>query len=152
MTNESDNIKDKEVVDDDVSVDSSSIPGPSELLEDPSKRLFFKRAAVGGGTALLGGVASYGAGIASLKGKVSEDYPQTDEKIFKPKDQRDVVLNFVSSKALNKKHPERNEQYNRLQKKEFNWVNGIKDMYSKPWDNSKPGYTQKDRVLSKKIT
>lgn len=67
-----------------------------------------------------------------------------DEKLFKPKDQRDTILNFVSSKALNEKHPERNEQYNRLQNKEFNWLNGFKDMYSKPWDDNKPGYTQMD--------
>ena len=60
-----------------------------------------------------------------------------------------MILNFVSSKALNQKHPERNEQYNRLQNKEFDWVNGIIDMYNKPWDNSKPGYTQKDRALQK---
>ncbi len=147
MSNESDRKKDNEASGENDSVDTSSIPGPSELLEDPGRRLFFKRAAVGGGTALLGGAASYGAGIHSLKGKVSEDYPVIDESVFKPKDQRDVVLNFVSSKALNKKHPERNEQYNRLQKKEFDWVRGIRDMYSKPWDNSKPGYTQKDRAL-----
>ena len=147
MSNESDRKKDNEAPGENDSIDTSSIPGPSELLEDPGRRLFFKRAAVGGGTALLGGAATYGAGIHSLKGKVSEDYPVIDESVFKPKDQRDVVLNFVSSKALNKKHPERNEQYNRLQKKEFDWVRGIRDMYSKPWDNSKPGYTQKDRAL-----
>jgi len=128
MTNESDSKKDNEAQDNNVSVEKSSIPGPSELLEDPGRRLFFKRAAVGGGTALLGGGAAYGVGIHSLQGKVSTEYPVIDESVFKPKDQRDVILNFVSSKALNKKHPERNEQYNRLQNKEFNWVNGIIDM------------------------
>lgn len=59
-----------------------------------------------------------------MDGPPVDDYPLADEKIFKPKDQRDVVLNFVLSKTLNEKHPERNEQYNRLQNKEFNWVQG----------------------------
>ena len=120
-----------------------------DLLKDPARRLFFKRAAVGGGGALLGGAGAYGATKVSLKGRLAPDYPVIDINVFKPKDQRDVILNFVSSKTLNDKHPERNEQYNRLQNKEFNWVNGIKDMYSKPWDNSKPGYTQMDRALQK---
>jgi reductive dehalogenase len=149
MMNESDNNIDSEVQDNNVSAVESFMPGPTELLEDPARRLFFKRAAVGGGTALLGGAGAYGAAKLSLEGRPVSDYPQIDEAIFKPKDQRDVVLNFVSSKALNDKHPERNEQYNRLQSKEFNWVNGIRDMYSKPWDNSKPGYTQMDRALQK---
>jgi epoxyqueuosine reductase len=120
-----------------------------ELLDDASRRTFFKRVAVGGGGALLGGAASYGAAKVSMEGRPVDDYPLTDEKLFKPKDQRDTILNFVSSKALNEKHPERNEQYNRLQNKEFNWVNGFKDMYGKPWDNNKPGYTQMDRALQK---
>ena len=120
-----------------------------DLLKDPSRRLFFKRAAVGGGAALLGGAGAYGLARVSLQGRPVDDYPLTDETLFKPKDQRDVVLNFVSSKALNEKHPERNEQYNRLQNKEFDWVRGIIDMYNKPWDNNKPGYTQKDRALQK---
>jgi epoxyqueuosine reductase len=119
------------------------------LLNDPARRSFLKRAAVGGGAALVGGAVSYGAAQVSLQGRAVADYPSTDPKLFKPKDQRDVILNFVSSKGLNQKHPERNEQYNRLQNKEFDWVRGIRDMYSIPWDNNKPGYTQMDRALQK---
>ena len=130
---------------DDVDKQITEITG----LDNVSRRLFMKRAGIGGGAVLAGGAASHSAARASLEGRVVNDYPLTDEKLFKPKDQRDVILNFVSSKALNEKHPERNEQYNRLQKKEFDWVNGIVDMYNKPWDNSKPGYTQKDRALQK---
>ena len=130
---------------DDVDKQITEITG----LDNVSRRLFMKRAGIGGGAVLAGGAASHSAARASLEGRVVDDYPLTDEKLFKPKDQRDVILNFVSSKALNEKHPERNEQYNRLQKKEFDWVNGIVDMYNKPWDNSKPGYTQKDRALQK---
>jgi len=120
-----------------------------QLLDEPARRMFFKRVALGGGGALMAGAGTYGLGMNSLQGSPSDDYPLIDEKIFKPKDQRDTVLNFVSSKALNEKHPERNVQYNQLQHKEFNWQNGIRDMYSKPWDNSKPGYTQLDRALQK---
>ena len=108
MTNESDSKKDNEAPGGQAPAEKPSVPGTSELLEDPARRLFFKRAAVGGGTALLGGAATYGAGIHSLKGKVSEEYPVIDESVFKPKDQRDLILNFVSSKALNKKHTGRN--------------------------------------------
>ena len=80
----------------------ADVPGEVvDLLKDPARRLFFKRVAVGGGTALLGGAGAYGAARVSLEGRVVEDYPHTDETLFKPKDQRDVVLNFVSSKALN---------------------------------------------------
>jgi hypothetical protein len=149
MPKEFDSNSDSEVQQNNSSEAGSSMPGPTELLEDPARRLLFKRVAVGGGAALLGGAGAYGLTKVSLKGRPVTDYPLIDETVFKPKDQRDVVLNFVSSKALNEKHPERNEQYNRLQNKEFDWVNGIKDMYSKPWDNSKPGYTQKDRALQK---
>ncbi|MFT7305335.1 MAG: hypothetical protein ACI9P7_000595 [Candidatus Azotimanducaceae bacterium] len=41
-----------------------------------------------------------------VDGRSVDDYPLVDEKIFKLKDQRDVVLNFVSSKAPNEKNPD----------------------------------------------
>ena len=46
-----------------------------DLLKDPSRRLFFKRAAVGGGAALLGGAGAYGASMVSLNGRAAPDYP-----------------------------------------------------------------------------
>ncbi len=116
-------------------------------LDNPARRKFLTRTAVGGGAALAGLAAGYGAIEYSVQGRPSKNYPEIDEAIFKPKDQRDVVLTFANSKALNEKHPERNEQYNRLQKKEFDFVAGFRDMYAKPWDNNKPGYTQMDRAL-----
>ncbi len=121
----------------------------TDLLDDESRRKFLTRAAAGGGAALMGGAASWGAARASLKGRAKPEYPEIDEEIFTPKDQRDIVLTFVHSKELNEKHPERNEQYNRLHNKEFNFHTGFRDMYAKPWDNSKPGYTQMDRALQK---
>ena len=72
--------------------------GPSDMLDNSERRLFLKRAAVGGGGALLGGVGAYGAAMVSLDGRAAPDYPLTDETLFKPKDQRDVILNFVSAR------------------------------------------------------
>ncbi len=149
MSDERDKASGSVTPDADTSKAAEAIPGPSELLDDPSRRLFFKRAAVGGGGALLGGAAAYGGARVSLEGRPVDDYPLIDEKLFKPKDQRDTVLNFIMSKALNEKHPERNDQYNRLQNKNFDFLKGFSDMYAKPWDNTKPGYTQMDRALQK---
>ena len=122
-------------------------PRDEKVLDSEGRRTFLKRAALGGGGALLGGLGAYGFVKSELKGSVSLNYPEIDDSIFKPKDQRDTVLTFVHSKTLNEKHPERNIQYNQLQNKEFNFTEGFAEMYAKPWDNSKPGYTQLDRAL-----
>ncbi len=120
-----------------------------EVLGDSGRRTFLKRAALGGGGALLAGGAAYGFVKSEIKGKPISDYPLVDPAIFKPKDQRDTVLGFAHSKALGEKYPERTTQYNMLQNKDFNFQDGFEEMYSKPWDNSKPGYTQMDRALQK---
>lgn len=120
-----------------------------ELLDDAGRRTFLKHAALGGGGALLMGAGTYGVVKKGLKGKPVDDYPAIDEAIFKPKDQRDTVLTFVHSKALNEKHPERNRQYNQLQNKQLDFHKGFAEMYAKPWDNTKLGYTQLDRALQK---
>ncbi|HID29115.1 MAG TPA: twin-arginine translocation signal domain-containing protein, partial [Desulfobacterales bacterium] len=78
---------------------TDSASEPQELLDEPSRRTFLKRVAVGGGGAMLAGAGTYAVGMHSLQGKPVDDYPLIDDKLFKPKDQRDVVLNFVSSKA-----------------------------------------------------
>ena len=117
------------------------------ILDDRGRRTFLKRAALGGGGALLGGAGAYGFVKSEMKGKPVSDYPRIDEAIFKPKDQRDTVLTFIHSETLGKQHPERNIQYNKLQNKDFNMHTGFADMYSLPWDNSKPGYTQLDRAI-----
>jgi hypothetical protein len=75
--------------------DGGNVEGPGGLLDDPARRSFLKRAAIGGGAALAGGAASYGAAKASLQGRVVDDYPMVDEKIFKPKDQRDCRYHVV---------------------------------------------------------
>ena len=117
------------------------------ILDDRGRRSFLKRAALGGGGALLGGAGAYGFVKSELKGIPVSNYPLIDEAIFKPKDQRDTVLTFIHSKTLGKQHPERNIQYNQLQNKDFNMHTGFADMYALPWDNNKPGYRQLDRAL-----
>ena len=128
--------------------DSGPSTGENEdSLDDPSRRSFFTRAAIGGGAALLAGGAAYGGVQASLQGSPDDEWVKTDET-FKPMDQRDVILSFVSSDALNEQHPERSEQYSKLNKKEFDFREGAKHFEHRvPWDNNKPGYTQKDKAL-----
>lgn len=117
------------------------------LIDDPTRRQFFKRTAIGGSAALIGGAMSYGAGASALKGRPLENFPEVDETIFKPKDQRDQVLTFAYSKKLQDMHPERNPQYQKLNNSDFVFLGANRRMLTKPWDNSKPGYTQKDRAL-----
>ena len=120
-----------------------------QSLDDPSRRLFFKRVAVGGGAALLAGGGTYGVMRSQIQGRAVEkdDVFETDET-FKPKDQRDVVLTFAASPKLNEEHPERNRQYSKLNDKKFHFHEGFLGFERRlPWDNSKPGFTQKDRAL-----
>ena len=118
-------------------------------LDDPSRRLFFKRAAIGGGVALLGGGATFGVVRRQIHGSPveSDEAFQTTED-FKPKDQRDVVLTFAYSKELNQKHPERSEMHSKFITKGFDYLEAARNFERRlPFDNSKPGFTQKDRAL-----
>jgi reductive dehalogenase len=125
----------------------SSASDREDLLSEPSRRDFFKRVAIGGGAVLLGGAATIGATQAQLRGRRDDELLKTDET-FKPKDQRDVVLTFAYSKKLNEQHPERSEEYAKLTGKDFDFYDGAMHFEHRvPFDNSKPGYTQKDRAL-----
>ena len=146
MSNEKDTPNTSTVENTGASTDDAINPGQVGMLDDPARRLFFKRVAVGGGSALLGGAAAYGAGRLSVQGRPVAG-PEIDEKIFKPKDQRDTILTFAYSKKLNEKHPERTPQYQKLHNNDFVFLGGNKRMLTMPWDNTKPGYTQKDRAL-----
>lgn len=117
------------------------------ILDNPSRRTFLKRVAVGGGTAILAGAGAYEATMISVEGEEIADYPMVNPAIFKPKDQRDVVLTYAFSPTLAAKHPERNEQYNKLHNKDFNFQKGAMGFEHQPFDNSKPGYTHLDQAL-----
>ena len=128
----------------------SPAKGDEDVLTDPSRRTFFKRVAVGGGAALAAGGAAFAGTQAAIRGRPVDDvdeFIKTDES-FRPKDQRDVVLTFATSKQLNEEHPERSEQYSRLNEKQFHFHEAALHFEHRlPWDNSKPGFTQKDRAL-----
>ncbi|MDJ0848152.1 MAG: reductive dehalogenase domain-containing protein [Myxococcota bacterium] len=123
--------------------------GGESLLDDPSRRLFFKRAAIGGGAALLGGGATFAFTQRQIQGSPVDDSAvfQTDET-FKPKDQRDVILAFAASAKLQEKHPERSEMHSKYITKGFDYHKaGMGFEKRLPFDNSKVGFTQKDRAL-----
>ncbi len=126
--------------------DSSNI-NRDDLPAEPSRRAFFRRAAIGGGTALLAGGATYGATQVALQGRRDNELFKTDAT-FKPKDQRDVILTFAYSKKQSELHPDRSTQYSRLNDKQFDFYDGAMHFEHRlPWDNNRPGYTQKDRAL-----
>jgi hypothetical protein len=94
------------------------------LLDDPARRTFLKRAALGGGAALAAGTGAYKATMVSLEGRVLKDFPEVDEAVFKPKDQRDQILTFAYSKKLNEEYPERTPQYQKLHDSDFEFLGG----------------------------
>ncbi len=119
------------------------------LLDETSRRAFFKRVAIGGGAALLGGGATYGLAQRQIHGRPVEldEVFQTDET-FKPKDQRDTILTFAASRKLDGKHPERSQQHSKFITEGFAYAEaGAHFEHRLPWDNGKIGYTQKDRAL-----
>ena len=56
---------------------------PGADLDNPSRRTFFKRAAIGGGAALVAGIGSYAAGKGSVQGKEDPNWPEVTDD-FKP--------------------------------------------------------------------
>jgi len=113
-----------------------------------SRRNVLKFGALGAAGAALGGGLGY-LTHSKLKGTPMKDIRPPDQisKAFKPKDQRDVVLGFATSKKLNEKHPERNETYNKVTGKNFNFYEGAVGFEKGPYRNE-PGYTQLDRALA----
>jgi reductive dehalogenase len=116
-------------------------------LPNISRRRFFKRTALAGAGVMAAGAASLAASKASIQGQPSAGVQTIPE--FKPKDQRDVVLTYAASPKLNKEvYPERNEQYSRLNKKDFNFNRDVQTFEHKvPYDNDREGYTQMDKAL-----
>ncbi len=130
--------------------EASPAKGSDDTLDDPSRRSFFKRVAIGGGAALAAGGLTFGASKAAINGRALnsvDDAIKTDDT-FKPKDQRDIIFAYATSPALTAKYPERNEQYSKLHNKKFHFLEGTKTFeHAVPWDNNKPGFTQMDKAL-----
>ncbi len=119
--------------------------------DSPSRRDFFKRAAVSGATALSGGLAAYAVGRDSIQGEIDEEWPDNilaDD--FKPFDQRNSMWSYASSPLLAMKWPERNEQFGRLEKDDPNhhWFVRLPFFEQKGHDNNRPGFTQIDDALT----
>ncbi len=119
-----------------------------EELENPNRRNFIKRTAIGGGAALAVGFGAYGAGKASVEGRVDENWPILADD-FKPMDQKNTIWSYALSPHLMMKYPERNEQFGRLHKDnpKYNFQVQVTTFESKGWDNNKPGFTQLDNAL-----
>ncbi len=122
---------------------------PSHQGVDVSRRLFFKRVAVGGGATLLGGGAVVAASFASVEGKIAKDYPETNED-FKPFDQKNTVLSYVVSPVLSRRDNTHMEQFKRLHDMpdDYDWHTLAQNFeHNMPYDPDKPGFTQLDGAL-----
>ena len=58
---------------DNISQNDTANEQPGADLDNPSRRTFFKRAAIGGGAALVAGIGSYAAGKGSVQGQEDPD-------------------------------------------------------------------------------
>ncbi|BDY05368.1 Reductive dehalogenase [Ferrimonas sp. YFM] len=119
------------------------------LLENPERRKLFKRAAIGGGAVLAAGLGAYGAGRASIEGKINDQWPILADD-FKPFPGESHMWSYAGSPFLMMRHPERNEQFGRLVKDNpnYNFQLQVPRFEQKGHDNSRPGFTQLDRSLS----
>ncbi|MFC1502862.1 reductive dehalogenase [Pseudomonadota bacterium] len=117
-------------------------------LGNPSRRTFFKRAAIGGGAALMAGMGTYAAGKRSVQGQKDPNWPEVTDD-FKSFPQRNTVLSFATSPLMMMKHPERNEQFGRLNKDNpnYNFQLQVPGYEYHDWDNTRPGFTQLDYAL-----
>ncbi len=145
MTNDPSNInQDQEGVESTIVSEKQSDQGT-----DLSRRTFFKRFAVGGGAALLGGGATYAAGSASVEGRIAKDYPETNED-FKPFRQKNTTLSYAASPVLAARDNTRMEQFKKLHDKpaDYFWPKLFQHFeHNVPYDNSRPGFTQLDGAL-----
>ena len=118
------------------------------LLDNPERRKLFKRAAIGGGAVLAGGLAATAAGRASVEGRPDPSVLDIDESIIQVKDQRSVMLTHASSKTISDQYPERSAIYSKANNKQYDFHQGFAHYAFLPkhdrYDNDKPGFTQVD--------
>ena len=114
--------------------ENSSPASPGE-----SRRNFLKLGVAG--TVAAAAVAT-GVTIGKrLDGIPHDDFPLPLRDDFKPVDQRNVILTFAHSSALNDKHPERIRKF-----EDFHFYQRYKQFLHQPYRKD-PGYTQLDRAL-----
>jgi reductive dehalogenase len=117
-----------------------------------SRRKFLKLGLAGAGAA-----AVVGGGITAIKrmeGIVHADFPLPVRDDFKRIDQRNQINIFANSKALNKKHPERNRSFNEQLKKDnpqgfkpFHFYETRSKFMKNPYRDTR-GYSQLERALA----
>jgi epoxyqueuosine reductase len=124
----------------------------SDKENNKSRRNFLKLGIAGAGIAAtaVGGVTI----LKRMEGIPHDEFPLPINKDYKPIDQRNQINIFCGSKALNKKHPERNKRFNEVLKKEnpnhdngFNFYETRQKFMKGPYQET-PGYTQLDRALA----
>ena len=125
---------------------------PEKTNADKGRRNFLKLGLAGAGVAAAaaGGVTI----IRRMEGIPHDDFPLPIRKDFKRIDQRNQINVFANSKALNEKHPERNNSFNaKLQKenpqgfKKFHFYDTRRTFMAGPYRDG-PGYGQLERALA----
>lgn len=106
---------------------------------DTSKRNFLKFGVAGAGAALA---TATGVTIAKrMEGIPHDKFPLPIRDEYTPIDQRNVILTFAHSKALQKKHPERIRKF-----ENFDFYEANKAMFWQP-PRKDPGYTEIEKAL-----
>ncbi len=106
---------------------------------ESGRRNFLKLGLAGAGVAA---VAAGGVTISKrLDGIPHDSFPLPLRDDYKPIDQRNVVLTFAHSKALNEKHPERIQKFDN-----FHFYQRNKQFLRQPYRQD-AGYTQLERAL-----
>lgn len=133
--------------------EASPAKGHEDTPDDPSRRTFFKRVAIGGGAAVVAGGA-FAYGNYRAKGipheKIDDFLPISDD--YKPFDQRSKLQTFTLSKQLPEQFPERVAAWEKAAKERGGdlQVKGSAEKFKKGnVQKDKPGWTQLDYALDK---
>jgi reductive dehalogenase len=119
---------------------------------DVSRRNFLKLGLAGAGVAAAAGVGAYA--VYRMEGVPHDEYPVPIRDDFKPIDQRNTLHTFSGSRALTKKHPERDRVFNELLKKEnpqgfkeFDYYESKQNFMLGPYRDT-PGFSQLEKALA----
>jgi reductive dehalogenase len=98
------------------------------------------REAIAAGAVATAGVGAYA--VHKAEGTPQEDFPVPVRDDYKSMDQRNTVLTFAASEALNERHPERIEKFGG-----FKFNERLGDMHA-DISRGTSGYTQLEKALS----